>query len=164
MNDLYLILFNIAKYKNLGGLIRTANALGVSEVIVVGRKQVATYGNFQTKSRTPRRHFFDLASAAEYLHGENCRILGIEITNDAEPIHSHPFQGSTAFLPGNEGTGLTDSHRAVCDGFVYIPQYGTGASLNVNVATGIVLHHYSVWAGREENPREGQKFVVSGDE
>ena len=37
-------------------------------------------------------------------------------------VPGHPFRGSTAFLMGNEGHGLTDAQIAVCDHFVYIPQ------------------------------------------
>ena len=40
--------------------------------------------------------------------------------------------------------GLNDKQKLICDEFVYIPQYGDGtASLNVNVATSIVLHEYT---------------------
>jgi tRNA G18 (ribose-2'-O)-methylase SpoU len=39
---------------------------------------------------------------------------------------------------------MSVKQKSVCDAFVYIPQYGQGtASLNVNVATGIVLNWYS---------------------
>jgi tRNA G18 (ribose-2'-O)-methylase SpoU len=42
---------------------------------------------------------------------------------------------------------MSEKQKSVCDGFVYIPQYGAGtASLNVNVATGIILHRYASWA------------------
>ena len=49
----------------------------------------------------------------------------------------------------------------MCDHFVYIPQSGRGtASLNVAIATSIILHHFSLWAGHTEQKREGYKFVV----
>ncbi|KDD72967.1 hypothetical protein H632_c2682p0 [Helicosporidium sp. ATCC 50920] len=49
-----------------------------------------------------------------------------------------------------------------CDAFTYIPQYGRGtASLNVAVATSIVLQHFATWAGYAEREREGFKFVVA---
>ena len=49
-------------------------------------------------------------------------------------------------MPGNEGTGLSVKQKSVCDYFIFIPQYGNGtASLNVNVATSIILHRFQVW-------------------
>lgn len=60
-----------------------------------------------------------------------------------------------------QGQGLSGKQIALCDSFVYIPQYGDGtASLNVTVATSIVLQHFAVWAGYQEHQRQGQKFVV----
>lgn len=60
-----------------------------------------------------------------------------------------------------QGTGLSEIQQAVCDRFVYIPQYGPGtASLNVTVAASIVLHRFAVWAGFCERNRCGAKFVV----
>lgn len=74
-------------------------------------------------------------------------------------VEQHPFDGNTAFLVGNEGTGLTEQQKKRCDYLVYIKQFGQGASLNVNVATGIVLHHFSLWADYQENPMDNGKFV-----
>ena len=57
--------------------------------------------------------------------------------------------------------GLSDKEKAICDMFVFIPQYGQGtASLNVSVAAGIILHHYALWAGYHEQQRQDDKFVV----
>ncbi len=45
---------------------------------------------------------------------------------------------------------------------MYIPQHGQGtASLNVTVATSIVLHHFAIWAGYQESSRHGFKFDVA---
>ena len=58
---------------------------------------------------------------------------------------------------------MNEKQIAMCDQFVYIPQFGRGtASLNVNVASSIIMHHFSTWAGYEEAPRESEraKYVV----
>lgn len=58
---------------------------------------------------------------------------------------------------------MNEKQIAACDHFVYIPQFGQGtASLNVNVASSIVMHHFSTWAGYEEAARETEraKYVV----
>ncbi len=69
-----------------------------------------------------------------------------------------PFDNS--MLVG-QGSGLSEQQEKLCDGFVYIPQYGNGtASLNVTVAASIVLEHFAVWAGFRERPRQGAKFDV----
>ena len=57
---------------------------------------------------------------------------------------------------------MTEQQKAVCDGFVYIKQYGPGtASLNVAVAASIVMHNFSIWANFPERTRTGEKFDVA---
>jgi hypothetical protein len=78
-------------------------------------------------------------------------------------VATRPFLGDTCFLPGNEGSGLSDAQKAACDQLVYVRQCGNGtASLNVAAATAIVLHHFAEWARMPERPRESgaDKFLV----
>lgn len=58
--------------------------------------------------------------AVQYLRAiePNCRILGVEIESSAVSIDNDPFTGSTAFVFGNEGGGLSERQRGICDGFV----------------------------------------------
>lgn len=154
-----LIIFNITKNKNYGGLVRTADALGVSEIIVIGKKGLKKYGHCGTFDSNKQKHFYTLGEAVNYLQKLNFEIVGIEINSKSIAVENHPFEGNTAFIPGNEGMGLSDKQKELCGKLVYISQYGSGASLNVNVATGIVLHHFSVWANFKSNNIKSQKFV-----
>ena len=158
-----LILHNIAKKKNFGELIRTAAAMGVCEVIVVGAQKLATHGAHGTPSHLRFSHFPRFQDAVDYVRNvKRATLCGIEITPDAQPVQTHPFRGgATAFLAGNEGQGLAPAHLAACDYCVYIPQHSAAtASLNVNAATAVVLHHFATWAAVPEAPREGFKYCV----
>ncbi|XP_028759917.1 uncharacterized protein LOC114718672 [Neltuma alba] len=158
----YVVVHNIAKRHNVGTLARSATAFGVSELILVGRRDFNSFGSHGSTSHLRFRHFHSLEDARHFLKEKDCDICGVEITDDAKPINQHPFKKSTAFLLGNEGTGLSAKECEICDFFVYIPQYGGGtASLNVTVAASIVLHHFGVWAGFAERSRDGNKFIVA---
>jgi tRNA C32,U32 (ribose-2'-O)-methylase TrmJ len=62
---------------------------------------------------------------------------------------------------GNEGSGLNSTQIAICDHFVYIPQYtDKTASLNVAIAGSIIFHHWAMWAQYTEAPRTDQKYDV----
>ncbi|KAH8934138.1 hypothetical protein BDL97_18G067500 [Sphagnum fallax] len=158
----FVIVHNVAKRHNLGTLARSATAFGVSELILVGRKDFNAFGSHGATLHMQFRHFQTLPQAVEYLKAKHVAICGVEITEGATGVQSHPFTCSTAFLLGNEGTGLSRKEMDICDFFIYIPQYGAGTgSLNVTVAASIVLHHFAVWAGFPEQQREGQKYVVA---
>ncbi|CAK9180887.1 unnamed protein product [Ilex paraguariensis] len=158
----YVVVHNIAKRHNVGTLARSATAFGVSELILVGRRDFNAFGSHGSSSHLRFRHFHSLSDAHLFLKERDCDICGVEITDNAAAVNQHPFKKSTAFLFGNEGTGLSAKECEICDFFVYIPQYGCGtASLNVTVAASIVLHHFGVWAGFSERTRDGNKFVVA---
>ncbi|THU71288.1 hypothetical protein C4D60_Mb08t33990 [Musa balbisiana] len=169
-----VVVHNVAKRHNVGTMARSATAFGVSEIVLVGRRDFNAFGSHGSTSHLRFRHFHSLSQARHYLKAlshkpssqsreeRNCDVCGVEITDGALSIADHPFRKSTAFLLGNEGTGLSAKECEICDFFVYIPQYGCGtASLNVTVAASIVLHHFGVWAGFPERSREGNKFTVA---
>lgn len=157
----YLVLFNIGKRQNWGTLLRSACAFGVSEVYVVGARKLALFGNQGTAGCVPTRHFESLEAAKADLASRGARLCGVEIVDEAQPVSAQPFTGPTAFMLGNEGSGMTPQQKAACDFFVYIPQHtGATASLNVAVAGSIVLHHFALWAAFPEQPREGWKYVT----
>ncbi|GAY36103.1 hypothetical protein CUMW_020280 [Citrus unshiu] len=162
MIESYVVVHNIAKRHNVGTLARSATAFGVSEMILVGRRDFNAFGSHGSTSHVNFRHFHSLSDARVFLKSKDCDICGVEITDNAVDVTQHPFKKSTAFLLGNEGMGLSAKECEICDFFVYIPQYGGGtASLNVTVAASIVLHHFGVWAGFSERTRDGNKYVVA---
>ena len=157
-NQSYLVLNNVAKDSNFGFLIRTANAFGAVPIIV-GRKRFSRGGACAGTHRTPVLHFLSLDEAISFAKDQNCDVCGIEIMPNAVPVHSQPFTKSTLFVVGNEGEGLSDRQKDCCDFFTYIPQFGNAVSLNINLAAGIVLHHFATWADFQESPRVGEKFL-----
>lgn len=140
----FLIIYNISKKHNVGSIIRSAAAMNVSEVWVIGKKKLASFGNQGTAKRVVYRYFDNVPALKSYATELKVQILGIEILESAKSVWDFPFVGSTAFVMGNEGTGLSNQEKEMCDGFVYIPQYQSNTeSLNVSVAAGIVLNHFA---------------------
>lgn len=158
----FVIMHNISKRHNIGTLARSASAFAVAEMCLVGSRQFNAFGSHGSTDHIAFRHFPTLEECCSSLKDqEGCKIIGVEITDDAIPVHHQPFSGPTAFMIGNEGQGLSARQMALCDSFVYIAQYGDGtASLNVTVATTIILHHFALWAQYPEHSRKGQKYVV----
>ena len=156
-----LVLHNVSKKTNFGELIRTAAALGVCEIIIVGAQKLNSFGSHGTCGHMRFSHFDRFADAVAYVRSvRGARLCGVEITTDAAPVQTHPFRGTTAFLMGNEGHGLTPPQIAACDHFVYIPQHSDAtASLNVNAACAVVLHHFAMYATFPESARDGYKYV-----
>ncbi|KAK9833343.1 hypothetical protein WJX81_008210 [Elliptochloris bilobata] len=143
-------------------IARCATAFGVAEICLVGSRKFIAFGSHGAIDHVQLRHFSTLQQCCAFLQQERgCSVVGVEVGPSAQPVQLHPFHGPTAFMLGNEGSGLSAEEVTACDSLVYIPQHGPGtASLNVAVAASIVLHHFAVWAGFPERSRTDAKFDV----
>lgn len=63
----YVVVHNIAKRHNVGTLARSATAFGVSELILVGRRDFNAFGSHGSTSHLRFRHFHSLSDAKNFL-------------------------------------------------------------------------------------------------
>jgi tRNA G18 (ribose-2'-O)-methylase SpoU len=155
-----LLIFNIKSNTNFGQLIRTANAFGAVEICFIGRKKFSSYGSQGTTSATNFRHFYQVNDAIAYYKELNYDFVGIEISKASISINEKEFENDTVFVLGNEGAGISEAILNKCDYCVYIPQFGSGASINVNAACGIVFNSFTK-NRNDHNNIDGFKFEKS---
>ena len=140
---------DMSRRNNLGAILRSAAAFGVRQVLLVGRQGFKAFCKKSGQGAVPIEHFGTLPEAVASVkarHGE-LRVLGVEIVPSARSLHERPFRGPSCFMLGNERGGLSREQMELCDGFVYIPQFGGGVgSLNVACACSVVLYQFSAWA------------------
>jgi tRNA G18 (ribose-2'-O)-methylase SpoU len=93
-------------------------------------------------------YFETIPELTAYIKEKHIYVCGVEIGETSVPIQNMMFKGDTLFILGNEGAGMNNKQKELCDDFVYIQQYTrkTG-SLNVAIAASIIFHHFSIWAG-----------------
>jgi tRNA (guanosine-2'-O-)-methyltransferase len=72
-------------------------------------------------------------------HAAGFRVVAIELTADAVPLHEAPLDGDICLAVGGEDHGCSPALLAAADAVAYIPQIGRVGSLNVAVATAIAL-------------------------
>jgi len=116
----YIIISNLQSGSNIGAICRNSLAFGVAEVIVVGRRDF--FGKMRGADRGAKfkqkfSQFSSTEEAVAYLKSiePTCKVLGIEIAEGAVSISDNPYNGPTAFVFGNEGGGLSEKQRSVCD-------------------------------------------------
>lgn len=129
---------------NLGTIIRTADAAGVSG-IVVGKGTVDFYNPKVLSSamgsllHLPIVKTDDLVSAVKQLKQKGIRILACDVhanKNYAGVNYDYPI----GIIFGNEGAGLSKEIIDLTDEMLKIPIIGRAESLNVGIACGIVLY------------------------
>ena len=167
-SGIWLALDRVRDPGNLGTCIRTADALGVDGVILIGATTDpfsletvrATMGSiFQVPIvRLDEQEFIDLAS--DWKSKVSGKIVGTHLKGAVD--HREIDYQSSPFIVvmGNEQQGLTDALSGTCDQLALIAMEGAADSLNLAVATGIMLFE----ARRHELKATQQSaFRESGD-
>ncbi len=141
---LFLVLDNVQDPHNLGACLRTADATGVHGVIIT--KDNAT-GITPTVCKVasgaaetvPVYQVTNLARTLRWLKGEGLWIMGAA-GETAQTIYSTDFSVPMALVVGTEGKGLRRLTKEQCDVLVSVPMHGKVESLNLSVATGVLLY------------------------
>ncbi len=138
----YLVITNVCKRNNVKFLINSATAYNF-KIILVGWKN---FDELYFNEQASIVQMETIQELSEFLTTRNIPLVGIEIIEGAKSVLDNPFTTDIAFMPGNEGTGLSKTQKQICNSYIYIPQYGEGtASLNVYIATTLIMHRYTTW-------------------
>ncbi|WP_267220505.1 23S rRNA (guanosine(2251)-2'-O)-methyltransferase RlmB [Dyella silvae] len=140
---LVLVLDGVTDPHNLGACLRSAAAARATAVIVpkdraVGLTPVVRRASAGGADRVPLIAATNLARALRTLKDAGVWITGLAGDTDTS-IYSIDMKGPVALVLGSEGEGMRRLTRETCDFVAKIPMPGTMESLNVSVATGVVL-------------------------
>lgn len=135
---------------NLGSIVRSCDAFGVGGVAVVGHG-VDPYSREAIRASTgsllsvPVVHFPGPREVQAWLAGigQPVRVVGSDEHGDTL-ARDFDFAGPIVLAAGNETHGLSAALRELCDVTLSIPITGTASSLNVAVATSILLYDWSM--------------------
>lgn len=147
-----VILPQIAATDNLGSLIRISSAFGASAMILGERCCDPFYRqsirvSMGTIFGMPLVRSADLMGDLRRLRGE----FGVELVASVAEGSGEALAGARrsrmmGFLFGNEAQGLSGEEIGACDRRVTIPMMLGTDSLNVSVAAGVVLYHFTQYA------------------
>ncbi len=87
----------------------------------------------------PTAMVVNLVRTIEYLIERGFWIYGADASSELN-IHSPDYEGHIGLVMGSEGRGIRPLIRKKCDFLISIPMRGQVASLNVSVATGVILY------------------------
>ena len=143
-SPLILVLDGVTDPHNFGACLRSAEAFGVSCVIVpkdhsAPLNQVARKTSSGASELIPVVKVKNLARCLRRLQQDGFWIIGAAGESSANMCKAFN-QGPLALVMGSEGSGLRRLTRDVCDALVSIPMLGCIESLNVSVAAGVLLY------------------------
>ncbi len=146
---LVVILDNVRSLHNVGSVFRTADAFLVEKISLCGITACPPHPEIHktalgAENTINWEYFEDTCSAIKSLKSEGYQILAVEQTegsitpNELKIVDNHKY----AVVLGNEVKGVQQKVIDICDACIEIPQFGTKHSLNVSVATGIIIWEF----------------------
>ena len=140
---LLLILDGITDTKNFGAIVRSAECLGV-DAIIISKSGSSPINGETIKSSSggifnlPICKVDHIKDAIYFLKENDFDIIGAD-EKGPKSLYDHTFELRTALIMGSEGSGINKSILKLCKKSINIPLQGKISSLNVSVATGIIL-------------------------
>lgn len=140
-NGKYIALENLNDPSNLGAISRTAEALGVSGIIL-SKDSVDPYSpkslraSMGTLLRMPVIVLEDFVNTIE---SSQLTVYACVVDSNATPITDIEFKEGSVLLIGNEANGLTENAKNIADKKITIPMCGKAESLNAATAAAISM-------------------------
>ena len=142
-SPLILILDRITDVRNFGAIARSAACAGVDAIVIPSRGASPINSDALKTSAgalysMPICKEHNLKSAIDYLKDSGLQIMAV--TEKASDLYYQAdFSGPAALIMGSEEDGISPEYLKLADARIRIPIQGQIGSLNVSVATGIVL-------------------------
>ncbi len=140
--SLFLVLEQVEKPGNIGAMLRTADAAGLSGVIICDPATDFFNPNV-VRSSVGTLFTVPVAAASNQETLEWCRHNKINTFAAAltatKPYHAHDFRDHSALLLGSESQGLSDFWLQHADHQIIIPMYGKIDSMNVSNAAAVLI-------------------------
>ncbi len=141
--DLTVVVENVHDPHNVSAVLRSCDAAGVVEVqlIYAGTEfpDIGKKSSASAKKWIELRRFTSIEKCYDTLHQEGFQILATRLQNNALSLYEVDLTQKVAIVVGNEHEGVSPEATLRADGILLIPMYGMIESLNVSVATAVIL-------------------------
>ncbi|KKO57043.1 tRNA guanosine-2'-O-methyltransferase [Serratia ureilytica] len=141
--DLTVCLEQVHKPHNVSAIIRTADAVGVHQVHAVWpttRMRTLVSSAAGSNSWVSVKTHRTIGDAVGHLKAQGMQILATNLSARAVDFREVDYTRPTCVLLGQEKTGITKEALALADQDIVIPMIGMVQSLNVSVASALILY------------------------
>lgn len=127
---------------NVSMIVRSASCFGASKVIITGRNRIDDH--ISRDHNIEVKYHNSLVPVIVKLKRSGYKIIGLEQTTNSQRIFDYEFSAQpTVLVVGNECRGIEQDLLECLDEVIEIPLLNKPHSLNVAVATSVVLYEYA---------------------
>lgn len=143
--DPFIVLLDgVTDVRNFGAIARTCECAGVDAIVIPSRGSVTVNADAM-KTSAGALHVLPVCKeksinqAIRFLQSSGVKVYAA--TEKATEFYTDvKFEGPVAIVMGAEDTGVSADNLRICDGMIKIPQFGSIGSLNVSVASSVIIY------------------------
>jgi tRNA (guanosine-2'-O-)-methyltransferase len=149
--NLTVILENVHDPHNIGAVIRSCDAIGISEIYVLYSEhsynflsqKIGKNASSGARKWVKAHYFGNLNECIEAVRRKYDKIYGTHLSETSQSLYELDLTAPVALMFGNEQKGISQEALACLDGNFIIPQHGMVQSLNISVACAVSLFEAS---------------------
>jgi tRNA (guanosine-2'-O-)-methyltransferase len=142
--SLHVVLENIHDPHNVSAILRSCDAVGVPRVALLYNVEpfpkLSRVVSASANKWIEKEKFKTTEECFGKLHAEGYKIYASALNEKAVDLHSIDFTQKISVVLGNEHRGVSEVVLEQADEVFYIPMYGMVQSLNVSVASAVILY------------------------
>lgn len=138
--DLHVAIENWQHDLNIGTIVRNANAFNIGAVHIIGKRHWNRRGAMVTDRYLEIIHHSTVADFVIAMR--NRHIIAVDNLEGARQLSKEILPKHAVLVFGGEGPGLSEEMQRAAESMVMIEQLGSTRSVNVGVASGIVMYEW----------------------
>lgn len=146
-NPAILIMDQVEDPHNVGAIIRSATALGISGIVMLNHHQAPVNAtSYKTSAgtigRLPIVRVSNVSNVITSCKKHGYWVAGLDMDGESIEGNEHLNGSPMAFVIGNEGTGLKEGTKTNCDFLFSIPMEKEVESLNASVSAAVLMYEW----------------------
>ena len=141
-HDFHVAIENFQHDFNIGTIARNANAFNAAGIHIIGRRHWNRRGAMKTEAYMNIFHHETVAEFIGWAKQNNLKLIAIDNQKGSKKLNEIELEKGSILVFGNESDGLSKEMVEACKEMVAIEQFGSTRSVNVGVASGILMYEF----------------------
>lgn len=141
-HDFHVAIENFQHDFNIGTIARNANAFNAAGIHIIGRRHWNRRGAMKTEAYMNIFHHETVAEFIGWAKRNNIKLIAVDNQKGSKKLNEIELEKGSILVFGNESDGLSKEMVEACKEMVAIEQFGSTRSVNVGVASGILMYEF----------------------
>ena len=141
-HDFHIAVENFQHDFNIGTIARNANAFNAAGIHIIGKKHWNRRGAMKTETYMNVFHHKTVQDFIDWAKENKFKLIAIDNQKGAKNLNDTQLSKGSVLVFGNESDGLSEEMIEACEEMIAIEQFGSTRSVNVGVASGILMYEF----------------------